>query len=621
MTRAMTANSLAPEQSLPLNIQLVNAARQGDPAKVRALLGAGADPLGFVPITGATALIAASWPREKTPPGPSEEFTKFWQSRNTLRSRSLSKRRLECIKILAPISNVNAVDALGRTALMATMSSGRTAALEVLLPLSNLDINDFGGDSALTLAAAFGNAEAVKILANEPSVGRSDADGHTALMLAAGRQLGPANDTSSDPYLLCFDTLLAGPHRETMPDPHRGATLAYIAEGGSAEIFKSYWRSLRPEEKTDLNEHLCQAFKTSCGISHVALARAIATELPPSRAAKVILSSLVFAATLGRASIVQAFATKDLCRSFSPRLQTPLMAALQARQHDSALVSALISLSDMSQTDSNGRTPLMLAIEHGPERSDESGGDLSTQEKERKEYALVLRLLATKKACARVDGQGNTPLMNALNLGLPSSCIGILAKNSDLTQRNPAGKCALAVAASSSSAESLAELAGRRQPRWCHTQALREALVVKNDAHAASLIARADQGAFDEFGRASFLQAVAAGCIGTVKALGADSQPHQRDLSLQNAFDVAIESIHHAEQIAKLLHALLDVCDLRQIEDYAHIRERLSTLFFSDDAAEPEMLLAHFDAQLERHELQGAIPLNAAGDMKRRNAL
>lgn len=619
MTKNKTTARDQAEQSLPLNIRLVNAAHEGNPQKIKSLLREGADPLGFIPTTGVTALIAASRTRENHRPG--ENFSTFLNRRHSSRSPAHSKRRMECIKILAPISDVNAVDSLGRTALMATMCSAGSSAVEILLPGSDLAMTDFNGDSTLTLAAAFGNAEAVKLLANVPTVGMADADGHTALMLAAGRQLGAAHEgIGADPYLVCFDILLAGPHRETMPDPQEGGVLAYISDGGSAAIFKSYWRDLLPEEKIKLHGHLCQAFAKSCQLSHVDLARAIAVELPPSRAERTILAALISAAADARLSIVETFATKERCRSFSPNLETPLMAALRAQQYDSALMRCLIPLSDLSQKNNKGRTPLRLALEPAPKFSIDGGGG-SRQEKKQKNYALALRRLATREACAKVDEEGQTPLMNALTLSMPPNYIGIIAEKSDLSQCNPAGKCALAVAASGRSIDSLMELAGRRQPSWCHTQALREAFRAKKDAHAASLLARADQGAFDEFGRAGFLQAVAAGCIETVKMLGVESLPHQRDLSLQNAFDVAIESNLFADATAHLLHVLLDICDLREIEDYPSIRERLSDLFFGADAAEPQMLLAHFDAQLEGHELRSAIPIHAGQGMTKRNAL
>src|SRR5476651_465158 len=98
-------------------------------------------------------------------------------------SDALGHRRedaLECAVILAPISDVDAVNEKGETALMAATQAHSAALVKLLAPLSNTSLQDQEGRTALHMAAVR-NKKITALLATCTDLRLADKDGKTAL--------------------------------------------------------------------------------------------------------------------------------------------------------------------------------------------------------------------------------------------------------------------------------------------------------------------------------------------------------------------------------------------------------------------------------------------------------
>lgn len=94
--------------------------------------------------------------------------------------------RLECVKLLLPVSSTRAGEARW-TPLMSAAGSGRVECVRFLLPHSDASETDSRGATALMRAAKAGCAQSVELLIPTGSPGARDAQGRDALMWAAHR--------------------------------------------------------------------------------------------------------------------------------------------------------------------------------------------------------------------------------------------------------------------------------------------------------------------------------------------------------------------------------------------------------------------------------------------------
>jgi len=97
------------------------------------------------------------------------------------------KRMLECALILAPISDVNAVNAKGETALMSATQCRDANMVKFLAPLSNTNLQDLEGQTALHIAAV-SDKEITAFLATCTDVRLKDKNEKTALDLVIEAQ-------------------------------------------------------------------------------------------------------------------------------------------------------------------------------------------------------------------------------------------------------------------------------------------------------------------------------------------------------------------------------------------------------------------------------------------------
>lgn len=87
---------------------------------------------------------------------------------------------VECIKTLMPLSNVNARDDKGWTALMIASNWGNQACVEALISASDATLVDHDGQSALMLAAKNGHTECVEKLLPFSNIHALDSEGCSA---------------------------------------------------------------------------------------------------------------------------------------------------------------------------------------------------------------------------------------------------------------------------------------------------------------------------------------------------------------------------------------------------------------------------------------------------------
>lgn len=98
--------------------------------------------------------------------------------------------RADLVELLIPLSDPNARDAEGATALIVAAETGNEAAVQALLPVSDPRLRDRRGDTALSVALTQGGDRFEMIMSLLPSLipGQVDRRGNTPLMgaLAAG---------------------------------------------------------------------------------------------------------------------------------------------------------------------------------------------------------------------------------------------------------------------------------------------------------------------------------------------------------------------------------------------------------------------------------------------------
>jgi len=124
--------------------KLLNAAKSSDAEALRAVIAA-ADASGW-------EFAARSAACEKDLDGY-----------NALMAAALN-RSVECVRILAPISPVNAQRENGETALMIAVQSKQAECVKILLPFAKTQLVDRSGHDALEKAAHNGDAECVRLL-------------------------------------------------------------------------------------------------------------------------------------------------------------------------------------------------------------------------------------------------------------------------------------------------------------------------------------------------------------------------------------------------------------------------------------------------------------------------
>jgi ankyrin repeat protein len=116
---------------------------------------------------------------------------------------AIEARCVECLRLLAPVSNLTRSRVKGETPLTAVAKHGWLAGLEILLPLMDPNAADSYGDTALGKAARHGWAEGVRRLLPVSDASHKNLRGETALWSAAAvgarecvELLIPASDLS-----------------------------------------------------------------------------------------------------------------------------------------------------------------------------------------------------------------------------------------------------------------------------------------------------------------------------------------------------------------------------------------------------------------------------------------
>jgi len=162
-----------------LDYALIVAAEAGRPDEIRILLEAGAD---------ATRSNSISW-----------------KSALTL---AVEIRNLDCVRLLAPVSDVDATDFEEMTALMRAAGSGQPRVVETLLPFAKLTQANVRGETALYMAAQDGHAECARLLANPETCAQRTRQGESAFEIAvqwghldAVRTLMPFTDLNACNFL------------------------------------------------------------------------------------------------------------------------------------------------------------------------------------------------------------------------------------------------------------------------------------------------------------------------------------------------------------------------------------------------------------------------------------
>jgi len=153
---------------IKLNNDLSAAARNGSVGGLEKALIKGADPLAA--LGGETPLIAAA-----------------------------RYGRIECLKILLPLSDPLASNNQGFTALQFAALMGDAAAVELLLPVSDIARGERDGITPLMHAVRKNQLDCVRILSVAADPAQTDSDGRTALTHAAmALEIGQPNTAQSD---------------------------------------------------------------------------------------------------------------------------------------------------------------------------------------------------------------------------------------------------------------------------------------------------------------------------------------------------------------------------------------------------------------------------------------
>ncbi|CAL4083217.1 unnamed protein product, partial [Meganyctiphanes norvegica] len=162
------------------DVELPNAARQGDITTVEAILAKGKCNVNYRDSDGCTALLRAAITGNVT----LVQLLLNYGARGTLRT----------LPDLKPSIDLNLADNEGDTPVYMAAAMGHKEVLEALLqqPGINPDIESSiqkGGSTALTNAAQLGQYESVSVLVNHPGVNinHTEKNGFTALMIAADR--------------------------------------------------------------------------------------------------------------------------------------------------------------------------------------------------------------------------------------------------------------------------------------------------------------------------------------------------------------------------------------------------------------------------------------------------
>ena len=138
-----------------LHHALIRAAGRGQPEKVRQALADGADPF-FVD-----------------------------KERKSALTRAIEAKNVECVRLLAPVSDVKSV--AGETALIRCAHDGWGPGIEIFLPLCDPTEPDDRGRTALSLAVRKAPIEAIRALAGAIDPGVEDDEGRDAVSMLTQR--------------------------------------------------------------------------------------------------------------------------------------------------------------------------------------------------------------------------------------------------------------------------------------------------------------------------------------------------------------------------------------------------------------------------------------------------
>lgn len=593
--------------SLPLNVELVHAALDGDPNRVLFLLSLGADPLGFIPMGGASALMAAA--RGRRFPHNFNDFSTESMAAQQQTADTLSAGHLACVRILAPISDANATENfLHRNALMSSLYIGNNLAVfEILAPLTNLGAVDDNGDSALTLAAAFGRPDALSVLMAIPGIPRHDGEGASSLLLAARSQIRKESSSPQDDlYFQCVQMILADASfaEDAWRKTDTRRILPSIIAGGNVRVFSAIWRAIPEPKRAESIQLLPLLFISAFESGNLQLGHAIAELFPEARREKLFQQALSDAIDShpARISVVRSLANEQRCRRLGPELQTPLALAVNVDPINLEVVKELIGKSDVLQVGLLALTALEIAITTEAEAGD---GIESVQE--------AIRMLASAESCRKRGPTGKTPLMLAIEEEISPASIEALCRASDLSATHPHGKglLAIAVATCSDRTEVLEKLLSFEHPASSYSQALAASIGLGLLPMVKLLIPLADQGALNHLGQASFLQAVSANQPSILQLLGPESLPHQEDLAYRDAFDIAFGLGGEANIKAMMVRAIIDAIDVSQIPDFDYVVARLQDHAIHDLGDAVEDLVAHLMSKREALELSRITPQQA----------
>lgn len=128
-------------------------------------------------------------------------------SGETVLHKAVARNRLDAVELLIPLSDLDARDAEGASALLLAAELGRTAIAKALLPVSDSSLRNLRGDTALSVALRSRRHELMAELLPTLIPGQADARGDTPLMAALEAGATPALihaliDAGSDPCQL-----------------------------------------------------------------------------------------------------------------------------------------------------------------------------------------------------------------------------------------------------------------------------------------------------------------------------------------------------------------------------------------------------------------------------------
>lgn len=225
-TTLMLATASRKIECVKLLLPLVDAARKSRNGTTALAIAVGA---GWA--EGAKLLLAAI---ESGPRGTRQRrlaSTQRDDSGRTLLISAAKAGNAECVRLLLPTSEPNAMDSDGRTALMwaaKDADAGAVECLKALLPASDVGKKDRRGRTALHLAASGGWPEAVELLAPLSDPLAVDKEGKSAFDLALVR-----NDENAEPVRQAL--------RRALAEKEGGAIGEALGESGLAAC-----GSLRP---------------------------------------------------------------------------------------------------------------------------------------------------------------------------------------------------------------------------------------------------------------------------------------------------------------------------------------------------------------------------------------